>query len=84
MKSFLIFSTLIVLAAAIATYARYGSFDPCQWMEQELAQESGLPRLVVRARIHGEFLLQGIADPYAGECITAWWDYRADGLPKGP
>ncbi len=33
----------LAVAATIATYARYGSLDPCDWMEQDLARQTGLP-----------------------------------------
>lgn len=73
----------IVLAAIIATYIRYQSFDPCAWMEQDLASQSGLPRLVVKARIQTRFLIHGITDPDVGQCIMAWWELRSDGLLEG-
>lgn len=76
-------ATAIALGAAVAaTYARYGSFDPCEWMEQDLAARSGLPRLAVRARIRAQFLLEGVAAPDAGQCILAWWEFRAEGVPE--
>ena len=75
---------VLVSAAAIATYGRYESFDPCVWMEQDLATRSGLPRLVVRGRIHAGFLMEGIGDPGATQCLQAWWKFRAEGMPKNP
>ncbi|MEX0923282.1 MAG: hypothetical protein WD489_10200 [Rhodovibrionaceae bacterium] len=84
MQKFLVLFAALLLAAAAATYARYESFDPCVWIEQDLAAENGLPRLVVRARIQAEFLLRGIADPDAADCLLAWWDFRADGLQAKP
>ncbi len=74
----------MVTAASAATYARYESFDPCIWMEQDLAADSGLPVVVTRARIQAEFLLRGIADPDAADCLFAWWEFRADGLQAKP
>ena len=73
----------IGLAAAIATWSRYESFDPCVWMEQDLARDSNLPRLAIRARIQAEFLLRGIGNPGPYQCLQAWWKFRADNLPKG-
>jgi len=72
----------IGLAASIATWSRYESFDPCMWMEQDLAKESSLPRLAVRARIQAEFLLRGIRSPGPYQCLQAWWKFRADNLPN--
>jgi hypothetical protein len=69
------------IAAAIATWSRYESFDPCVWMEQDAARESRLPRAVVRAKIRGEFLLRGIGNPDSYQCLQAWWKFRADNLP---
>ncbi len=49
----------IAIAATIATYARYGSLNPCDWMERDLARQTGLPPMVVRVRIGAAFLLDG-------------------------
>lgn len=81
MKTFSILAGAALVAAALATYVRYQSFDPCVWMEQDLAAKSGLPRLVARGRIQAQFLVEGVIEPDVGECITAWWDLRADGVP---
>jgi hypothetical protein len=83
MKSFLLFAVLLLLAAGVATYVRYGTFDPCDWMEQDLAKQSGLPRLVVKARIQAKFLMDGISEPDLRQCTLAWWEARAEDLPDG-
>ena len=83
LKNVLLFSVLLALAAGIATYLRYGSFDPCDWMEQDLAERSGSPRLVARAQIQARFLLDGISDPDLRQCTLAWWEARAEDLPDG-
>ncbi len=71
----------LAIAATIATYARYESLDPCDWMERDMARQTELPLLVVRARIGAAFLIDGITDPGPYDCIMAWWEFRADGLP---
>lgn len=70
-------------AAAAATYIRYESFDPCDWMVHDEARGSSLPRAVVRAHIQARFLLQGVRQPDAYQCLQAWWKFRADNIPKG-
>ena len=75
--------TCIGIAAVVMTYVRYQSLDPCDWMEQDLARQTELPRLVVQGRIRAGFLLDGIVDPDSLDCVLAWWQYRADGLPDG-
>lgn len=72
-----------IVAASTVTYARYGSFSPCDWMQQDLAQRSDLPLLVVQGRIRADFLIQGIIDPNPYDCVLAWWKFRAQGLPVG-
>ena len=72
---------LLLIGAATATYARYESFSPCDWMAQDLEASSGLPELLVQARIKAHFLLEGITDPDHVDCLLAWWDLRQDGLP---
>jgi hypothetical protein len=81
MRTFLIAALAAALAAAAATWARYESFSPCDWMEHDLAASTGLPRLVVTARVRAQFLIEGVTDPDMTRCILAWWRFRADGLP---
>ncbi len=71
----------LAVAATIATYARYQSLNPCDWMEQDLTRQTGLPPMVVRVRIRAAFLIDGITDPGPYDCIMAWWEFRAEGLP---
>ena len=66
-------------AAAVATMVRYGSLLPCDWLDHDTAKETGLPRVVAQAQVRAAFLLEGITDPTPGECLTAWWDLKADG-----
>lgn len=70
---------LLLLAAGVATWLRYGTFDPCDWAEIDLAQATGWPRLAARADIRGRMLLDGIAEPDTRTCLLAWWDVRANG-----
>lgn len=78
MKNVLLVIVVLIAAAAAATYSRYESFHPCDWMEQDLADSSGLPRLVMRGQIRAEFVLKGITEPGPADCVLAWWDYRAN------
>lgn len=71
----------LAVAATIATYARYQSLNPCDWMAQDLAQQTGLPPLVVRVRIRTAFLIDGITDPGPSDCLFGWWEFRTEGLP---
>lgn len=72
---------VLLVAAAGSTYLRYQSFSPCDWMAQDLEAQTGLPNLVIQARIKALFLLDGIADPGPVDCLLAWWDVRQEGLP---
>ena len=53
-------------------------------MTSDLVKASGLPELVVLARIRGEFLLEGVTDPDPGQCLFKWWALRRDGLGQEP
>ncbi len=79
MKNILIIVVVLVIAGSIATYVRYESFNPCDWMEQDLTAQSALPRIVVQGRIKAEFLIEGITDPTPSQCVQAWWKFRRDG-----
>jgi len=74
---------LLLVAAAIATYARYQSFSPCDWMEQDLVERSGQPRLVAQASIRAIFLMRGIVDPSLDQCLVEWWRLRRNGFETG-
>tara|TARA_Y100001936_G_scaffold246114_1_gene289404 strand:- start:13199 stop:13510 length:312 start_codon:yes stop_codon:yes gene_type:complete len=79
-----LFKTLLVLVllvagATAATWMRYESFDPCAWMQQEMVEESGLPELIVIARIKAAFLLDGVTEPTPKQCLYAWWKHRFEG-----
>ena len=78
MKSFFVGIVIAVVAASVATYYRYGTFDPCDWMEQDLAAHSSMPRIVAKAKVRGELLIDGITQPSFGQCTMAWWKFRAD------
>ena len=84
MKNALIVLVLLVAAAGAATYGRYESFHPCDWMEQDLAESAGLPRLVMQGKIRAEFMLRGIVEPGPTDCILAWWDFRASQEATSP
>jgi hypothetical protein len=71
----------LLLVSAIATFARYESLHPCDWMEEDLAAQSNLPRVAIELQIGAAFLLEGIADPGADDCLLQWWDWRREGLP---
>ncbi len=79
LRAFAVFLVLVVLAGAGATYFRYQSLDPCDWMEQDLAAHFDLPAVVVQAKIRAEFLLQGIVEPDPRDCLFEWWRLRRDG-----
>ena len=71
----------LLVAAAVATYARYESLDPCDWLQRDLMVESGLPQVAVELRISAAFLLDGITEPGPDDCLVKWWEWRRDGMP---
>jgi len=73
---------VLVVAAGAATFVRYESFSPCDWLEHDMVQQSGLPLIAVQAQIRASFLLDGVTEPSAGQCLDKWWQFRRDGLPQ--
>ncbi len=71
----------LVAAVVAATYVWYGSLDPCDWTEQDMADRSGSPRIVARAAIHTKFLLGGITEPTFRDCLRGWWEFKTDDPP---
>ena len=74
---------LLAMAAAGATYARYESLSPCDWLVHDMAVESGLPLVMVRGQVAGSFLIEGITDPTPYQCLLEWWAFRRDDSPHG-
>ena len=81
---YLVFVVVLGLAGVIATFARYESLDPCEWLEQDMARALGMPLIVAQARIHAGFLFRGIVEPTSVECLEDWWQLKAEGLPEEP
>jgi len=79
MKTATIIIIGILLFGTAATYHRYESFNPCDWMEQDLTSQTGLPALVVQGQIKAKFFLQGIVTPTRFECLKMWWKLKAEG-----
>lgn len=73
-----ILALVLVIAAVGATIFRYGSLDPCVWLEKDTAAESSLPLIAVQAQITLKLGLE----PSAYECLDAWWTVRTDGLEE--
>ena len=51
-----VIAAVALVAAAVATFVRYQSFHPCDWMEQDLASHSGLPLILVKGQIRADGL----------------------------
>jgi hypothetical protein len=81
MKALLLVAGLL-LAAVVATLFRYQSLHPCDWMERDLTEAYGLPALVAQAQIRAAFLLEGVTEPDALDCLLKWWDWRSEGIPE--
>ncbi len=72
----------LVVAAAVATLARYESLDPCDWLEQDMARSLGVPPFMAQAHIRATFMFRGIVEPDTYECLDAWWHLKAEVLPE--
>ena len=70
----------VLVAAAAATLVRYGSLDPCVWLETDQIEDSVLPPVAVRLRIGAAFLADGVTDPGPLDCLVKWWDWRGEEL----
>ena len=73
---------IVAIAATVATYFRYQTFDPCNWMAQDMARHDGLPEVVMEGKVKANFLIRGITNPSATDCVLAWWGERADEAKK--
>lgn len=69
----------LVVAALVATFVRYGSVDPCEWLILDTARLRELPLIVAETRVRAAFMVRGTTQPGYTACLTAWWDLRANG-----
>ena len=83
MKTLLVVVVLLG-AAVVATFVRYESLDPCDWIMRDFGEASGLPPLVAQARMRAGFLMQGITEPTAYDCLMEWWRRRSEISPAAP
>jgi hypothetical protein len=80
---YLVVALGLFAVAAAATFIRYESYSPCDWIETDMLEASGQPLIVVQSRIRARFLLDGVVNPELNECLLSWWRFRLDGLPEG-
>lgn len=80
MRTVLVVVIGIAMAATAATYIRYHTFDPCEWIARDMADRTSVPLVVWQSRVRADFLLQGVAEPSPSQCVLAWWKERADGV----
>lgn len=80
---YLLMAVALVAAAGVATYARYESLSPCDWLVQDASRQSSLPPLAEETRIRASFLVRGIAEPGPYDCLQAWWRLRSDSPAPG-
>ncbi len=67
---------VLLVAAAGATFAGYGSLSPCRWLVVDTAEHTGLSESLAAARARAEMALHGDLDPTAADCLRAWWRVR--------
>lgn len=82
MTRFLMILILCAAGAIAATYWRYDSLHPCDWLQQDMVRASGQPEFWVSIRIQARFLLEGITEPTAEQCLDGWWNFRLEELEK--
>lgn len=77
---FLLLVLGLMVAAVVATFFRYQSLHPCDWLEKDMIAASDMPEIWVVARLRARFLMEGITDPSARECLEGWWSFRIEEL----
>ena len=73
----------LIAVAVGGTLFRYGSLHPCEWLEQDTIETSGVRPVVAQAQIRATFMVHGIAEPGAYDCLRHWWRLKADGKLSG-
>jgi hypothetical protein len=79
---------VVIAAGVVATYARYDSLHPCDWLLRDMTAASDLPgppevvEPLVEGWIRGRFLLDGITEPGFRDCLDGWWTFRIEEIEK--
>jgi len=76
MRVFILVFALSAVGVA-ATFARYGSLHPCDWLRQDMTAASILPESLVRGQIRLRSFLEGTIEPDALDCLEWWWSFRS-------
>ena len=74
MVRFVVIVAGLLLVAAIATYGRYQSLHPCDWMEEDLAAQSNL-----EVHREGAVMFQKMSDEGIAEIVMFVFFARDDG-----
>lgn len=78
----LVIVAVLMVMAVTATQARYGSLDPCEWTIRDMATKTDQPEVLIRARVRGLFMIEGVVNPDYFDCLRGWWAFRLDELPE--
>ena len=78
----LLLIVILIGAAALATFARYQSLHPCDWLERDMIAASEMPEIWVIARLRARFLMEGITEPGMLDCLDGWWSFRIEELER--
>jgi len=79
-----VFVLVFALSAAgvAATFARYGSLHPCDWLLHDMVDASDMPEIWVETRIRARFFLDGVSEPGVVDCLDGWWTFRIEEIDK--
>ena len=79
-----VFVLVFALSAAgiAATFARYGSLHPCDWLLHDMVDASDMPEPLVEPSVQLRLLFDGLIQPTALDCLDRWWSFRIEESDK--
>lgn len=78
----LVLVIVVIAAGVVATFTRYGSLHPCDWLLHDMTAASDMPEIWVETRIRARFFLDGVTEPGALDCLEGWWTFRIEEIEK--
>ncbi len=69
---------ILAVVIVVATLSRYQSLDPCDWLINDVAAAYHVTPNMAEAKIRAGFLLDGVIQPDATDCLTEWWSFRGE------
>jgi hypothetical protein len=71
-------AAIIVVVVIVGLFVRYGTLRPCEWIYEDMASISGVPKFLVNAMLVGQLT----SNPSQFRCLRGWVKLHTEGLSE--